>query len=62
MAELRRREGIHISQDFDVRVDRLSDEDWEKINSLATKFVTAMEEVIAAIIAVADDELKAVGC
>ena len=56
------REGIEVPENFDVRVDRLADEDWQKMQPLASEFLVAYEKMFAAMLAVANDELQQAGC
>ncbi len=56
------REGIEVPENFDVRVDRLGDEDWHKLQPLASEFLVAYEKMFAAMLAVAKDELQQAGC
>ena len=56
------REGIQVPENFDVRVDRLADEDWQKLQPLASEFLVAYEKMFAAMLAVANTELQQAGC
>ena len=60
--EFGQREGISVPENFDVRVDRLGDEDWEKMESLAAEFLVAYEKMFAAMLSVANTELQQAGC
>ena len=62
VGKFRELEGIHIPQDFDVRVDRLADDDWEKLRPLMAEFLAAFEELFAAMVEVANAELHEAGC
>ena len=60
--EFGQREGISVPENFDVRVDRLADADWEKLEPLAAEFLVAYEKMFAAMLAVANTELQQAGC
>ena len=60
--EFGRREGIQVPEDFDVRVDRLSDEDWQKMQPVAAEFLVAYEKMFGAMLSVANAELQQAGC